>query len=33
VSYGAEENVSELVRVLTCGDGIPALVVRKETRR
>jgi len=33
VSYCAEENVSELVPVLTFGDGIPALVVRKETRR
>jgi len=33
VSYCAEENVSELVPVLSFGDGIPALVVRKETRR
>ena len=33
VGYCAEENVSELVPVLSFSAGIPAIVVRKETRR
>jgi len=33
VGYCAEENVSELVPVLSFGAGIPAIVVRKETKR
>ena len=32
VGYCAEENVSELVPVVSFGAGIPAIVVRKETR-
>ena len=32
VGYCAEENVSELVPVLSFGTGIPAIVVRKETK-
>jgi len=33
VGYCAEENASELVPVLSFSAGIPAIVVRKETRR
>jgi len=33
VGYCCEENVSELVPVLSFSAGIPAIVVRKETRR
>ena len=32
VGYCAEENVSELVPVVSFGPGIPAIVVRKETK-
>jgi len=33
VGYCAEENVSELVPVLSFSAGVPAIVVRKETKR
>ncbi len=32
VGYCAEENVSELVPIVSFGTGVPAIVVRKETK-